>query len=392
MSKLEELIERLCPNEVEEYILNEVCSFQNGFSFKSNLFRSEGERILRITNINDGKILDDNCVFFNINDYKENLEAYKVYKGDVVVAMSGATTGKIGCNYSDTIYYLNQRVGLFRPNENKLNKRYLYHWLLSKSNEIYNISSGTGAQPNLSSIKMMNFKIAVPPLEVQCEIVSILDNFTLLSVELSAELSAELKARQKQYEYYQNKLLKIEGQNYKLGEIAEFKTGVKPKEILEEGKFEYINAGTTNSGYSEKNNFKGDVVTTPSRGQGGIGFVGYQKNDFWLGPLCYAIWSKNEEILMNKYLYYELSSKKDEILKRKNIGGVPALNGCDLKTIPIKIPSIEKQKKIVSILDKFQEITEDIWKGIPAEIEARQKQYEYYRNKLMTFKEVNKDG
>ena len=184
----------------------------------------------------------------------------------------------------------------------------------------------------------------------------------------------------------------IDGKEYKLGEVAEFKTGVKPKDILEKGNYQYINAGTTNSGYTDVKNFKGEVVTTPSRGQGGIGFVGYQKNEFWLGPLCYAIWSKDENILINKYLYYELSLKKDEILKRKNTGGVPALNGCDLKTIPLNIPSVEEQIKIVNVLDKFKEICEDISSGIPAEIEARQKQYEYYRDKLLTFKELKNEG
>ena len=224
-------------------------------------------------------------------------------------------------------------------------------------------------------------------MEVQCEIVHILDDFTLLS----AELSAELKARKKQYEYYKNSLLNINGEKKKLGEIANFKTGSKPKKIFEEKNnnyFEYINAGTTNSGYVEQANFRKNAVTTPSRGQGGIGFVGYQTKDFWLGPLCYAIYANDDSVLNNKYLYYELSSKADEILKRKNTGGVPSLNGCDLKTIPINIPPINEQIKIVKILDKFEKLCNDISEGLPAEIEARQKQYEYYRDKLLTFKEL----
>lgn len=124
MSKLDELIQELCPDGVEYKMLQEVCRFQNGFSFKSSLFKDEGEPILRITNIKDGKLSDDSYVYFNIEDYNENLNAYKVKKGDVVVAMSGATTGKIGYNYSNKEYYLNQRVGLFVPNENILSKRF----------------------------------------------------------------------------------------------------------------------------------------------------------------------------------------------------------------------------------------------------------------------------
>ena len=184
MSRIEELIEKLCPNGVEYKELEKVCRFQNGFSFKSTLFRNCGEPILRITNILNGKLSNDSYVYFNLEDYKENLENYKVKKGDVVVAMSGATTGKIGYNYSENIYYLNQRVGLFVPNEKVLLKRFLFHWLTTQSKKIHNISSGSGAQPNLSSVKMMKLKIPVPPLEVQCEIVHILDDLTLLSAEL----------------------------------------------------------------------------------------------------------------------------------------------------------------------------------------------------------------
>lgn len=107
MSKLEELIEELCPDGVEFKELNTVCSFQNGFAFKSTQFKTSGEKILRITNILNGDLSDDNYVCFDLNDYKENLDNYKVYKNGIVVAMSGATTGKIGFNYSDNVYYLN---------------------------------------------------------------------------------------------------------------------------------------------------------------------------------------------------------------------------------------------------------------------------------------------
>lgn len=207
MNKLEELMARLCPEGGVEYKeLNEVCKFQNGFAFKSELFKKIGEPILSITNISDGKLSENSRVFFDKSDYKRDLTSYRVSKGDVVIAMSGATTGKIGYNYSDRIYYLNQRVGLFIPDESRLLRRFLYHWLTTQKEAIYNISSGTGAQPNLSSIKMMSFKIPVPPLEVQSEIVRILDNFTLLT----AELELELEARKKQYEYYRDELLSFE--------------------------------------------------------------------------------------------------------------------------------------------------------------------------------------
>ena len=100
MTKLEELMRKYCPNGVETKKLCEVCRFQNGFAFKSNLFKEEGLPIIRISNISKGKLSSDGYVYFNPNDYKEKLDNYIVKPGDIVVAMSGATTGKIGCNCS----------------------------------------------------------------------------------------------------------------------------------------------------------------------------------------------------------------------------------------------------------------------------------------------------
>jgi len=89
-----------------------------------------------------------------------------------------------------------------------------------------------------------------------------------------------------------------------LGKIVEINTGQKPSEIIDTAaEFDYINAGTTRSGYCVGSNCEGDTVTTPSRGQGGIGFVGFQKQPFWLGPLCYKMRSLNTNVLINKYLF-----------------------------------------------------------------------------------------
>lgn len=176
----------------------------------------------------------------------------------------------------------------------------------------------------------------------------------------------------------------------RLGEVASFKTGVKPKEILEnyvEGAFYYINAGTTPSGYVIESNREKDIVTTPSRGQGGIGFVGYQNNPFWLGPLCYGIQSKNKDIITNKFIYHCLCNQTNDILSRKNEGGTPALNANDLGTIKIPVPSLSEQNRIVKILDKFDKLTNDLTEGLPAEIAARKQQYEYYMDKLLSFEE-----
>ena len=199
--------------QLNKLSLAQCCLFQNGFAFKSDLFRQTGLPILRITNIVDGQLTRSGYVYFDLKDYKEDLSQYIVRKNDIVIAMSGATTGKIGWNYSDNNYYLNQRVGKFLPKENILNRRYLYFWLQSKQDEILQSALGSGAQPNLSSKTMMNFEIPVPPMEVQERIVKVLDNFDAICSDLGIGLPAEIEKRQKQYEYYRDKLLTFEEKN-----------------------------------------------------------------------------------------------------------------------------------------------------------------------------------
>lgn len=194
------------PNDVEVQF-GKLFEFQNGFAFKSKLFKKMGQPVLRITNIRENHIDESNLVYFDTADYKENLNPFIVKPGDIVVAMSGATTGKIGINKSSKSYYLNQRVGKFIPNTDIILEKYLYYLLLQNSSKLLEISQGTGAQPNLSSEKLKKLTVKVPPLPEQRRIVAILDRFDALCNDLTSGLPAEIAARQKQYEYYRDKLL-----------------------------------------------------------------------------------------------------------------------------------------------------------------------------------------
>ncbi|MFP6198072.1 restriction endonuclease subunit S [Helicobacter pylori] len=206
--RLKTLLQTLAPKGVEFRKLGEVCDFQNGFAFQRKNFRNTGLPIIRISNIQNDRLLLDEVIYFSLNDYKgTNFEPFKITKGDILIAMSGATTGKIGILTFDTTLYLNQRVGKFKPNITKLNNKFLYYFLLTKINFLYSLAGG-GAQPNLSSNQILQqITIPIPPLEIQQEIVKILDQFSLLTTDLLAGIPAEIKARKKQYEYYREKLL-----------------------------------------------------------------------------------------------------------------------------------------------------------------------------------------
>lgn len=107
-----------------------------------------------------------------------------------------------------------------------------------------------------------------------------------------------------------------------------------------------------------------------------------------MGPLCYKLQSLDNDILINKYLFYVLQSKNELLLGLKKEGGVPAVNKSDIIKLEIPVPPLEEQTRIVTILDKFDALVNDLSCGLPAEIAARRKQYAYYRDRLLTFKEA----
>jgi type I restriction enzyme S subunit len=153
--------------------LGEVCELKNGFAFKSSKFRAEGTPILRISNIQDGSITLKKIVYACQADYTEDLEKYRVSEGALLIAMSGATTGKVGINTTKNSFYLNQRVGMFKPS-NALDRDYLYYLLSTKVEENLSISAGA-AQPNLSTKQINSITFPLPPLAEQERIVAKLD-------------------------------------------------------------------------------------------------------------------------------------------------------------------------------------------------------------------------
>ena len=300
----------------------------------------------------------------NILYDKSNLRNYKVIKRDDFIIHLRSFEGGLECSNHDGISSPAYRI--LRP-QAILSAAYRdyfrsYNFIHNKlAVSVVGIRDGK----NIDMDTFWQISMSVPCLEEQRKIanfLSCIDEVISACKEEVLNLMTQKKVVMKKI-FSQDVRFKRtdwsdfpEWQEAKLGEIASAKVGSKPDRILEEKTdFEYINAGTTNSGYVNAYNRKGDVTTTPSRGQGGIGVVGYQEKAFWLGPLCYGIQSRVESIL-NKYLYLYIDNNSECIMSCVKTGSIPAVNQEDLIQIVIRFPCIEEQRFIVDFLSDFDEV------------------------------------
>jgi len=206
--------------------LGNICGFQNGFAFKSKLFTDNGVPILRISNIQSGSIALKRIAYTDPSSYKENLDRYRVVEGDLLIAMSGATTGKIGINNTGIDFLLNQRVGKFVPSK-KLDKQYLYYYLSTQVEKHLEISAGA-AQPNLSTEQIKGMKIPFPSILKQKRIVAILDQAFADIEQARAKTEQNLKNARELFESYLQQVFSQHGEGWEehlLGDVCTFKHG-----------------------------------------------------------------------------------------------------------------------------------------------------------------------
>lgn len=402
MSKLDNLLEELCPFGVEYTELIENVEIINGFSFKSNEYSNEGLRVIRISDVQKGVISDKDIKYYPVK-YESELSQFILRDGDLLMSLTG-NVGRVAMLSSIHLpAALNQRVACLRPKSGRILARFLFHFLNQDKFEQVAIQNSTGGgQKNLSTTWLAKFKIPIPPLEVQQEIVRILDNFT----ELTAELTAELKARKAQNRYYKAKLLSFNQvvPRYKLDEIVHFRNGKgHEKEISVDGKYVVVNSRfISTDGQVQKYShnqlcplFENDILMVMSDLPNGRALAKcyvVEKNDkYTLNQRIGAFSSRDERIIQTRYLYYILD-RNSQLLRFDNGVDQTNLKKDDILNILIPVPTIEEQSRIVSILDRFDTLVNDIKQGLPAEIAARQKQYEYYRDKLLTFKEVGDES
>lgn len=384
MSRIDDLIAEYCPDGVKHQTLGEIGEFIRGNGIQKRDFQDSGFGCIHYGQIYTyyGLFADHTKSFIDPNLAEKRKKAYK---GDLVIATTSENEEDVckACAWlGEEPIAISGDAYIFRHHQNPKYISYCFQSELFQSQKKKYITGTKVLRVNGDA--MAKIHVPVPPLPVQEEIVRILDSFS----SLEAELEAELEARRKQYTHYRDELLKFERVLIaSLGELCKISVGRKNGTAGEFGEYPYVNAGTSMSGFVNEWSEEGDCVTTPSRGQGGMGFVAYQASRFWCGPLCYVMRSKHSDVMI-KYVYYYLCSHKADILGLVHEGGTPAINKSELAGLRILVPPFEEQQRIVSILDRFDKLTNDLSFGLPAEIEARHKQYEYYRDRLLSFDEL----
>lgn len=385
MSKLEELIEELCPNGVEYKQLGDERYFSFHYG-KGN----------KIPEDNGGKydVYGANGIVSHIDEY--NCEDVSIIGHIGAVGQVQRCKGKCFVTYNGTIA---------EPiNRDLVDSQYMYYILTMLDLPSYK----KGSQPFLSVSDFSKIKVPVPPLEVQREIVRILDNFTELTAELQMELQAELQARAKQYKYYLNNFFENQKENLvpleQVGTLTRGKRfvhadaaddGVPCVHYGELYTYYGVHADKVKSHIREdlrkkmRYAHKGDVIIVGAGENNwdiGVGVAWEGEDDVAVHDACYTLCHNQNA----KYISYFLRSDNyhNQIKKWVSEGKICSISAASLGKAMIPIPSMDEQNRIVSILEQFDELCSSISKGLPAEIEARQKQYEYYRNKLLTFKEL----
>lgn len=394
-----------CSN-VEYLTLNDVCEFVRGpfgGSLKKEIFINEGYAVYEQQNAIYNRFKFR--YFISKNDF-QRLKRFEVKTNDLIMSCSG-TMGKIAIipdNAPKGI--INQALLKLTPKSN-IDSHYLKYYFENTISKIMNDSARGGAIKNVASVsELKKISIPVPPLSVQENIVKILDRFDKLNNDMSEGLPAEIEARKKQYEYYRDTLLSFDDKAcshivkvereltrtkaikwLKLSDVVTIERGkrVVRNDLSQEiGYPVYQNALKPLGYYTDKNRNANSVFVI---GAGAAGEIGYSYVDYWAADDCFTFVCDDK--LNQRYLYFLLMSKQAYLKNNVRKSSIPRLPRIALENMEIPVPPLEEQEHIVSILDRFDKLCNDISEGLPAEIEARQKQYEYYRDKLLTFKMRN---
>lgn len=415
MSRIDKLIQKFCPEGVVFKTLEELGSFYGGLTGKSKVdFQNGNSKFISYMNVYSNIAVNTQSV-----DYvslSENENQNKIQIGDVLFTGSSETPDECGMSSVltqeiDEPLYLNSFCFGFRLDDAKL---FLpdflkYHFRSDEARKQISQTASGVTRFNISKKRFGKISIPIPPLPIQEEIVSILDKF----IFLEAELEAELEARKKQYEHYRDHLLSIEGKKVEwktLEEIGEFTRGKRfvKTDLISTG-VPCIHYGEMYTHYriwaKEARSFlapelakklrsakRGDVIivaageTIEDIGQG---VAWHGDEEIVIHDACFAYSHKMYPNYVAHFLQTDIFHS--QIKRNISSGKISSINAAGLGKAKIPVPPKAEQKRIADILDKFDALVNDISIGLPAEIEARKKQYEYYRNRLLTFKKAGNE-
>lgn len=375
MTKLEELIQELCPDGVEIKRIGDVAEVGTRSS-NGNEAEDEGEYpfFIRSQTVKAK------------NDYEYDEEA-------IIIPGEGGV-GDI-YHYISGKYALHQRVYRIHFTERSINTKFAYHYFRAFFKAFIMKKAVSATVTSIRKPMIQNFEMPVPPLGVQSEIVRILDNFT------------ELTARKQQYSYYRDSLLTFDNSVplIALAELCDIGDGLHgTPEYNDNGEYYFINGNNLSNGRivfdaktkrissDEYEKIKipfGETLLYSINGT--IGNIAlYNNENIALGKSA-AYFTVTSDKLLLKYLFYVLQSGQTMSYFEKNLTG-STIKNLGLKTLrdyKIALPPLDVQNRLVEVLDNFDAICTDLNIGLPAEIEARKKQYEYYRDKLLTFKTMS---
>ena len=388
MSHIDDLISQLCPEGVKCVPINELFEVQNGYTpSKANPEYWEGGTIpwFRMDDIRaNGRVLDS----AKQNITESAVQGKRLFEANSLIISTTATIGEHALITS--AFVANQQFTVLTPSntyKEQVLPKYLYYFGFKLAEFSKTITNSSG-YATVDMAKFKKFRFILPPLEVQQEIVRILDTFT----ELEAELEAELESRKKQYQYYCYKFLSTE-----LPVSVEFKTlgellGPIPRgkrltkaNLAEVGSIPVFHGGLNPIGYHDESNTAGETVMVINTGASS-GRVGWSSAPFWCSDGCFAL--PHSEFISSRFLFHFACLNEKYFTEKVRKAGIPTLAAESILSLPIPVLPVSKQLEIAETLDAFFELTSNLSFGLPAEIEVRRRQYAYYRDKLLTFKEL----
>ena len=404
MTKLDELIQEYCPDGVEYKRLGDIATISRGGSFQKKDYTENG-----IPCVHYGQIYMYYGLFAEKTlSYISEETAQKqrfAEPGDIIMAVTSENIDDV-CKCM--AWLGNEKVAVSGHTaiiRHSINPKYLVYWLHSSAfyQQKAKIAHGTKVI-EVAPVKLTDVILPVPPLPVQREIVRILDNFT--------ELTAELTARKKQYEFYRDKLLTFDVLGRRtskvvwraLGEVCDVVAGGTPSKkdtaYWEHGtikwlgstvcqnqkNIETVTAYITEKGLAESSTkLMGKGTTLVALVGATIGKVAFLPFEAAINQNIAGVYPKNIHELNPSYVYYACTLLYPKFLALTQGSKLAMANMSFVRSLKIPVPSLEVQNRVVFVLDNFNALCTDLSSGLPAEIEARQKQYEYYRDKLLTF-------